>query len=81
MRAGVVGNQTSATWELFTSARDAHDAAWGSVPDFNGDGLADWTLGAFGANPTPVAAAGAAVTAALGVLILRRRRMRPLAAE
>jgi hypothetical protein len=50
MRAGIVGTETSATWELFTSARDAHDAAWGSVPDFDGDGLADWALGAFAAN-------------------------------
>ncbi len=50
VRAGVVGAHASATWELFTSARDAHDAAWGSVPDFDGDGIADWALGAFAAN-------------------------------
>ena len=38
--------EPSATWELFTSAaRGAHDSAWGAVPDFDGDGLADWTLG------------------------------------
>jgi hypothetical protein len=50
VHAGVVGTRTSATWELFTSARDAHDAAWGSAPDFDGDGIADWALGAFAAN-------------------------------
>ena len=49
VRGGVVGTKTSATWELFTSARDANDAAWGTVPDFDGDGLADWALGAFAA--------------------------------
>jgi len=50
MKDGVVGASTSTTWELFTSARDAQDAAWGAVPDFNGDGLADWALGAWGAS-------------------------------
>src|SRR4029077_18391905 len=51
MHGSAVGTGTSPTWELFTSARDAaHDAAWGSVPDFDGDGLADWALGAFAAN-------------------------------
>jgi hypothetical protein len=49
VRGGVVGTKTSATWELFTSARDVRDTASGSVPDFDGDGLADWVLGAFGA--------------------------------
>ena len=52
LRAGalfwrVVNNQTqSAVWQLTIPGRDTGgDIAWGVVPDFNGDGLADVAIG------------------------------------
>ena len=41
------GGDMSPTWELFTGARSAaHDAAWGTTLDVDGDGLADVISGA-----------------------------------
>lgn len=46
---------TSATWEVFVGARSAAvGAAWGTVPDFNGDGLADILVGSSSSAPVPV---------------------------
>ncbi len=45
----------SATWEFFTGARSAPvGAAWGTVPDFDGDGLADAMVGSLYSAPVPV---------------------------
>lgn len=45
----------SATWEFFVGVRSAPVvAAWGTVPDFNGDGLADIIVGSESAAPVAV---------------------------
>jgi FG-GAP repeat len=44
---------SSPTWEMFVGQRSAGvDTSWGTVPDFDGDGLADVVLGATGAFST-----------------------------
>src|SRR5262249_26336144 len=44
-----VGVATSATWEVFVGALSAPvDTWWGSVPDFDGDGIADAVTGSPG---------------------------------
>jgi len=49
MRAGVVASGPSPVWQLLVRARGgAVDTAWGSVPDFNGDGLSDLVIGSQG---------------------------------
>ncbi|HVV51779.1 MAG TPA: VCBS repeat-containing protein, partial [Polyangia bacterium] len=52
LRAGVLfwrvvnGGKTSAVWQLTLPGRDTGgDIAWGVVPDFNGDGMADVAIG------------------------------------
>jgi hypothetical protein len=53
---GGVGVASSATWELFVGALSAPvDTWWGSIPDFDGDGLADAVTG----SPSSVDAGGA----------------------
>ena len=39
---------TSATWEFFVSGRSTRSVFWYGVPDFDGDGVADLVVGAFG---------------------------------
>jgi len=40
------GGRTSAVWELTIPARESgRTGSWGSVPDFNGDGFGDLTVG------------------------------------
>jgi FG-GAP-like repeat/FG-GAP repeat len=53
LRAGVVfwrvvtGPRTSAVWQLTIPGRDSgQSTSWGVTPDFNGDGIADVTIGA-----------------------------------
>ncbi len=44
--SATTGGRTSAVWELTIPARDSGRAgSWGSVPDFNGDGFGDLTVG------------------------------------
>lgn len=38
----------SATWEFFVSGRSTRSVFWYGVPDFDGDGVADLVVGAFG---------------------------------
>jgi hypothetical protein len=46
---GAVGVTSSATWEVFVGALSAPvDTWWGSVPDFDGDGIADAVTGSPG---------------------------------
>jgi hypothetical protein len=61
LRAGVlfwrvVSNRTtSAVWQLTIPGRDTGgDIAWGVVPDFNGDGMADVAIGSPGAGSQSV---------------------------
>jgi hypothetical protein len=39
---------SSATWEFFVSGRSTRSVFWYGVPDFDGDGVADLVVGAFG---------------------------------
>jgi hypothetical protein len=44
---GTVGTQTSVVWEFVVGARSAPvDTSWGSIVDYDGDGLADVVIGA-----------------------------------
>lgn len=46
LTGGVAGDAASATWEFFVGQRSAPvNSALGTVPDFNGDGLADLLVG------------------------------------
>jgi hypothetical protein len=46
MEAAIVGDDTSAVWQLVVPARDTpRDTAWGSTFDGNGDGFADVVVG------------------------------------
>lgn len=48
---GVVGTQTSPTWELFVGARTAPvNGSWGTTLDVNGDGFPEVVVGALGTN-------------------------------
>ncbi|MFO0559992.1 MAG: FG-GAP-like repeat-containing protein [Polyangiales bacterium] len=45
--AGTTGARSSATWQFHVPQRSATTATnWGTIPDFNGDGLADIAVGA-----------------------------------
>lgn len=42
-----IGNEPSVTWQLYIGKRTTDiDTSWGTVPDINGDGLADVIVGA-----------------------------------
>ncbi len=77
---GVVTKQDATVWELFVrgqpSVPPAVDTSWGSVPDFDGDGLADVVLAGLqatyvlpGTRSGPSTSPAAALPASGGVLV------------